>query len=155
MESRSQAAWKRVWIPPDETGELILDVPAGSPAALLFVSLAPLQAAEKSEPPKPPSHTVRTIEGWTVRVDDRLLAPPNDALGTRALRFLEYKLADINAVVAAEPLAKLQGVTLVLDLSHGKLRAMQYHPDAGWLQENGYATNLVARQTCPNLFSMQ
>lgn len=101
------------------------------------------RAAARPEPPKPTSHTVRNIEGWTVRVDDRLLAPPNDVLGLRALRFLEYKLSDIKAVVAAEPLAKLQAVTLVLDLSHGKLRSMQYHPDAGWLRNNGYATNLV------------
>ena len=34
----------------------------------------------------PPASQARTpsgtIEGWTVRVDDRLLAPPNDALGS-------------------------------------------------------------------------
>ena len=60
-----------------------------------------------------------------------------------ALRFLEYKLSDIKAVVAAEPLARLQAVTIVLDLTHGKLRSMQYHPSAGWLQANGYATNLA------------
>lgn len=114
--------------------------------AALLLALAPLAAlhgAEKPESPKPASHAVRNIEGWTVRVDDRLLAPPNNALGTRALRFLEYKLSDIQAVMAAEPLARLQAVTIVLDLSHGKLRAMQYHPSAGWLGQNGYATNLV------------
>ena len=105
--------------------------------------LAAPQRKDAPEPSKPASHAIRNIEGWTVRVDDRLLAPPNDELGARALRFLEHKLADIRAVVAAEPLAKLQGVTLVLDLSHGKLRSMQYHPSAGWLEANGYATNLV------------
>jgi hypothetical protein len=45
---------------------------------------------EKPEPPKPTSHTIRHVEGWTVRVDDRLLAPPNEEVGTRALRFLEH-----------------------------------------------------------------
>ncbi len=97
----------------------------------------------KPELSKPTSHTIRHVEGWTVRVDDRLLAPPNLALGARALRFLEYKLSDIRAVVAAGPLAKLQAVPIVLDLSHGKLRAMQYHPSADWLRENGYSTNLA------------
>jgi dipeptidyl-peptidase 4 len=111
--------------------------------ALLLAPLAGLPGAEKPEPTKPTSHATRQIEGWNVRVDDRLLAPPNDALGTRALRFLEHKLSDIKAVVAADPLAKLQAVTIVLDLSHGKLRAMQYHPSAGWLKVNSYATNLV------------
>jgi hypothetical protein len=96
-----------------------------------------------SEPAKPVSHALRDLEGWTVRVDDRLLAPPNEVLGARALRFLECKLADIKAVMAAEPLKKLQGVTLVLDLGHGKLRTVQYHPSADWLRENGYSTNLA------------
>src|SRR6202022_3474098 len=55
---------------------------------------------------KPVSHTKRTIEGWTIRVDDRLLIAPNDALGTKALRFLEGKLADIKAVVPEDRLKK-------------------------------------------------
>ncbi len=96
-----------------------------------------------AQPAKPASHSIRRVEGWTVRVDDRLLAPPNEALGAGALRFLECKLADIKAVVAAGPLARLQTVPIVLDLSHGKLSSMQYHPSADWLEENGYSTNLV------------
>jgi hypothetical protein len=99
--------------------------------------------AQVPAPAQPASHTLRNLEGWTVRVDDRLLAPPHDALGARALRFLESKLSDIKTVVAAEPLGRLQAVTIVLDLTHGKLRSMQYHPDAGWLKAPGYATNLV------------
>jgi hypothetical protein len=76
-------------------------------------------------------------------VDDRLLQPPDAALGTRCLRFLESRLADINAVVPEGPLAKLHAVTIVLDLTHGKLRSMQYHPSAGWLEANGYSTDLA------------
>ncbi len=101
------------------------------------------QKLPDSEPAKPVSRSVRNIEGWTVKVDDRLLVPPNEATGARACRFLEYKLADIKAVMAPEPLKRLQAVTIVLDLSHGKLRTMQYHPSAEWLQENGYSTNLA------------
>jgi hypothetical protein len=109
----------------------------------VFTLAIALPAIGEPEPPKPVSHTIRPIEGWTVRVDDRLLAPPDDVLGTAALRFLEGKLADIKAVVAPDRLARLQGVTIVLDLTHGKLRAMQYHPSAGWLKAHGYATNLA------------
>lgn len=105
--------------------------------------LAKAPAGEKSEPDKPASHTARTVEGWTVRVDDRLLRPPNDELGRRALRFLENKLADIKLVVPADRLKKLQAVTIVLDLTHGGLGAMQYHPDAGWLRGHGYAAELA------------
>src|SRR5690349_14043899 len=76
---------------------------------------------EKPELPKPTSRTVKMIEGWTVRVDDRLLKAPDDELGTRAMRFLENKLSDIKAVVPADKVKKLQTVTIVLDLTHGKL----------------------------------
>jgi putative heme-binding domain-containing protein len=101
----------------------------------------PVQAKPPSD--KPASHTVRTLEGWTVRVDNRLLQGPNAALGTEALRFLEHKLSDIKAVMPADNLRKLQAVVIVLDLSHGNLTAMQYHPSAGWLKRNGYSTDLA------------
>jgi hypothetical protein len=51
-------------------------------AALFAASWATgLCGAEKAEPPKPASHTIRQIEGWTARVDDRPLAPTNDLSG--------------------------------------------------------------------------
>jgi hypothetical protein len=85
----------------------------------------------------------RTIEGWRVRVDDRLLQPPNEELGTKALRFLEARLIDIKAVVPEKPLSQLQSVTIVLDLECGGLKSMQYHPSAGWLKSHGYSTELA------------
>jgi len=91
---------------------------------------------------KPSAHTAINLEGWTIRVDTRLLQAPNEALGKRALRFLENKLADIKVVVPQGPLKKLQAVTIVLDLSHGKLTSMQYHPSAGWLKGHGYKADL-------------
>lgn len=112
-------------------------------AGLILQNSIPAHAADSSDSSKPTSHTVRQIEGWTVCVDDRLLSPPNIELGARTLRFLEGKLADIKAVVRREPLAQLQAVTIVLDLNNGGLRNMQYHPDADWLKENGYSTNLA------------
>jgi hypothetical protein len=111
-------------------------------AATAGVSLCG-ESQPKDEPAKPASHTTRTIEGWTVRIDDRLLQPPGEQVGSRALRFLETRLADITVVVPAEPLAKLRAVTIVLDLTHGKLRAAQYHPSAEWLKKNGYSPDLA------------
>ena len=112
-------------------------------AALLLHAAAAVHAADAPVTAKPTSRTLRQIEGWTVRVDDRLLQPPNEALGQRALKFLDAKLTDITYVMAPEALAKLRNVNIVLDLIHGKLSPMQYHPEADWLCENGYATNLV------------
>ncbi len=89
------------------------------------------------------SRTIRQIEGWTVRIDDRLLQEPNRSLGDHCLKMLEAKLADIKAVVPSNRLQRLQAVPIVLDLNHGKLRAMQYHPSAEWLESHGYARDLA------------
>jgi hypothetical protein len=110
---------------------------------LAWFSLVTHSVGAADELAKPTSHTNRNVEGWTVRVDDRLLNGADAELGKRALRFLEAKLSDIKAVVPADKLTKLQAVTIVLDLTHGKLGPMQYHPDAGWLKANGYSTDLA------------
>lgn len=97
----------------------------------------------ETEPAKPLSHTDRSLAGWTVRIDDRLLQGPDATLGSQAVRFLEGKLHDIKAVVPPDKLQQLMAVTIVLDLTHGKLSAMQYHPSAAWLRDNGYSTDLA------------
>ena len=109
--------------------------------SLAFAAASP--ADEPKEPAKPTAHTDRKIEGWTVRLDDRLLLPANEAVTAKALKFLESRLADIKVVVPADKVEKLQAVPIVLDLTHGKLTSMQYHPSAGWLKDNGYSTELA------------
>ena len=111
----------------------------------LFLTGLACGVAKANEPaklPKPTSHTPRVIEGWTIRVDDRLLEEQNQELTQRALRFLEAKLSEIKVVVPADKVAKLQKVKIVLDLNHGNLGPMQYHPSAAWLKGQGYSTDL-------------
>ncbi len=98
-------------------------------------------AAEK--PPLPTAHTTRNIEGWNVRVDDRLLHGDGSAVGERALKLLGARLVAITIVVPEASLAKLRAITIELDLNYGDLRAMQYHPDADWLKDNGYSEKLA------------
>ncbi|QDU22362.1 M90 metallopeptidase family protein [Urbifossiella limnaea] len=118
-------------------------------ATLLLTASAtaadPLPVAPPPRPvvPLPAAHTTHVIEGWNVRVDDRLKLPGNDDLRRTSLRFLENKLADIIIVMPPDRLAKLRKVTIQLDLDYGQIGPMQYHPSAGWLKNNGYATNLA------------
>ncbi len=111
---------------------------------LLLALVAPAWAEEPPKPElsKPEHRSEQTLVGWVVRVDDRLLAEPNAALGQRALKLLEARLTDIANVVAPGPLAELRKVPIVLDLTHGGLKSMQYHPSADWLTGNGYAADL-------------
>lgn len=103
-----------------------------------------IQTAHGDEtPPLPKAHTTKKIEGWTVRVDNRLLKGEHKQTGEQALKLLTARLIAITAVMPEKSLAKLRQVTIQLDLTHGELTAMQYHPSAGWLKENGYSPELA------------
>ena len=108
----------------------------------LLASFAP-GAEEAVAPPLPTSHTTRRIEGWAVRVDDRLLQGDGAAVGERAIKLLTARLVGIGAVVPEGKLARLREVPIQLDLTHGALRPMQYHPSAGWLKAHGYSGQLA------------
>lgn len=69
----------------------------------LVAQMAAAGQFSKPEPSNPTARTLRRIDGWTVRVDDR----------QHALRFLDCNFADIRDVVAAESLAKLQSLRRV------------------------------------------
>lgn len=105
-----------------------------------ILTLAPC-VAPAAEPAKPESRTTRNIEGWTVRIDDRLVS--GDPKGERILKSLESRLSNIVAIVGEEHVAKLRTVQIVLDQSHGTMTSMQYHPSAKWLTDNGYAADLA------------
>lgn len=126
-----------------EFGNAETSVLVGDALAKGMMELLTPKKKEKAEPAKPTSRTDRKLAGWTVRVDNRLLTGPDEPLGVRALKFLEGKLSDIQAVMPKDKLEKLQSVVIVLDLTHGKLGPMQYHPSAGWLTANGYSPDLA------------
>ncbi|MDB6030154.1 MAG: Metallopeptidase [Verrucomicrobiales bacterium] len=113
--------------------------------AFLFIFALPAPAANvpAKRPALPTKHTTRNIEGWTVRVDDRLLSGDGAAQGERALKLLTARLVAITIVVPEKSLAKLRAINIELDLDYGALKPMQYHPDVGWLKENGYSEKLA------------
>ena len=110
---------------------------------ILGLCLVCASAFASVPPALPTKHTTRNIEGWSVRVDDRLLAGENVAIGERALKLLTARLVAIEIVLPEPALTKLRAVTIELDLDYGELKAMQYHPDAGWLKEHGYSETLA------------
>lgn len=110
---------------------------------LLCLTLLCVRAATAELPAIPTAHTTRNLEGWNVRVDDRLLHGDNAAQGEQALKLLTARLVAITIVVPEKALAKLRAVTIELDLDYAGLIPMQYHPDAGWLKEHGYSEKLA------------
>ena len=112
---------------------------------ILMLLAVPAFSADVSAklPPLPSSHATRQIEGWNVRVDERLLSGDAAATGEQAIKLLSARLFLISIVVPERPLAKLRQVTIQLDLTHGALRNMQYHPSVAWLKEHVYSEQLA------------
>jgi hypothetical protein len=108
-----------------------------------LVSLVYPPSSRAASADQPASRAERSIEGFRVRVDDRLLpGGAEEEVGRAALAFLTAKLADVRIVVPADKLERLRQVTIVLDASCGDLHAMQYHPSGDWLEANGYPRDL-------------
>lgn len=108
---------------------------------VLFLAITSCALAT-AKPALPTAHTNRDLEGWNIRVDDRLLNGESAELGAQALKLLNARLVAITFVVPKDSLEKLRAVTIQLDLDYGGLSPMQYHPGAEWLKENGYHENL-------------
>jgi hypothetical protein len=133
---RLLAAAAILW--PAMSGAVTRATPADAPTAT--------PVAAETTPPKPTqptSRSRRTIEGFSILVDDCLLpGGADEALGREALAFLTAKLTEIRIVLPKEKVDVLRKVTIVLDKECGTLGSMQYHPSADWLADNGYPRSL-------------
>jgi hypothetical protein len=122
--------------------------------AILCLCLASASAAETKKPERdtPPKieRDELKIEGWRVELDRRLAEGGERAdVGRLAVRLLGDKLYEIAQFLPEDRLQKLRAVSIVVDLDHGKLTSMQYHPGAGWLKEHGYDPALVKKVHIP------
>lgn len=119
-------------------------------AVSLFAAYS-VQAAPPKERDNPPKieRTEKKIEGWRTLFDRRLLSGEHAELGRRAERLLTANLYELSEIMPAAALEKLRAVTITVDLDHGKLTSMQYHPSAGWLKDNGYSEALAKQVHIP------
>ena len=108
-----------------------------------LLSLLSLHALAAEKTPIPTAYTTQQIEGWNVRIDNRLLKGESAPIGDRALKLLNARLVAITVVVPEKALAKLRAITIELDLDYAGLTPMQYHPGVEWLKQKGYSESLV------------
>ena len=100
--------------------------------ALLLPAPFALHAAEA-----PAGYQTRAVEGWTLRISDKLLADQKEAVDA-AMPFLQKQLAEIVRVVPPAAVKKLREVPIFFtpqpDGRHG---TAEYHPEVGWLRDHG------------------
>lgn len=79
-------------------------------------------------------YELREIEGWTVRVNRRLL----DGRGAAALKLLESRLQEVVRLVPLLAVVELRKVPIWLGVDDGHAPGAEYHSSRDWLTANGY-----------------
>ncbi len=110
---------------------------------IILMTALSVRAFAGDVPALPTAYTTRNVEGWNVRVDDRLCSGEGAEKGVRALKLLNARLVAISVIVPEKALAKLRAVTIEMDFNYGALRPMQYHGEVDWLKKNGYSEALA------------
>ncbi len=79
----------------------------------------------------------REVEGWTVHIEEAL-QDREPEVSSKALALLEEQCRKVIEIVPETIVKKLQRVPLWLSLPHeGRRPRAEFHPDKGWLIENG------------------
>lgn len=113
---------------------------------LPLILLIPFAVATAAEPFFEP--VVQKMEGWTVHVDPALLEGDHAEAGGAALKMLGNHLYFLTLLVAEPQLTDLRKCEIWIEREH-ELKAMQYHPDAGWLTNHGYDPRLAKKVHIP------
>ncbi len=92
---------------------------------------------------------IRQVEGWTVKVDPKLLDPKQSEVAERAFKALANHLQRIEFILPEEKVAELRRLPIWLELHNPVLANMQYHPDRGWLVAHGHDPRLVKHVHIP------
>jgi dipeptidyl-peptidase-4 len=83
------------------------------------------------------THETRDVLGWKLRVSKALLTDETQATA-KAIALLEQQLAEIIRVVPAKAVDELKKVPLWFSPEYpGVPPRAEFHPDAGWLKDNG------------------
>ncbi len=91
-----------------------------------------------------PVYETRTISGWTVHVRQELLRKDTKAATSKAMRLLKRQLDEVVKVVPPQAVAELRKVPLWISPEYpGDIPRAAYHPDPGWLKENGRDTAMA------------
>jgi len=124
--------------------------PATRPASKAVAQAAAKPAAKAAAKPRFYDPVKKELEGWTLAVDPRLLAPQNKELSAKVFKALANHLQRITYILPEDKVAQLQKLKIWIELENKKLGSMQYHPSRGWLVGNGHDPRLVKHVHIPN-----
>ena len=115
--------------------------------ALLFGVLS--QAMAEKEENKFYDQIVKKLEGWTIKVDPKLLENENNEFKDQVFTALANHLQRIKYILPAAKVKEMQKLPIWLDHHYEPLGSMQYHPGATWLRANKHDPRLVKHVHIP------
>ena len=95
----------------------------------------PLVVLAKLEYDPTSAYRERSLHGWRVMVNEKLLAETN--LCAPTLQLLGAQLAQITNVIPAQPLAQLRQIPIWVERASQQFACMCYHESEAWLRTNG------------------
>ena len=115
--------------------------------ALLFGALS--QAMAEKEENKFYDPIVKKLEGWTIKVDPKLLQKEHKQFKAQVFTALANHLQRIKYILPEAKVKTLQKLPIWLDHHYEPLGSMQYHPGATWLRANKHDPRLVKHVHIP------
>ena len=115
--------------------------------ALMFGALGQAVAEKKENKFYDP--IVKKLEGWTIKVDPKLLKNENNELKSQVFTALANHLQRIKYILPEAKVKALQKLPIWLDHHYEPLGSMQYHPGVTWLRANRHDPRLVKHVHIP------
>ena len=117
--------------------------------AIALVSSALGQAVAWDDEKKFYDPIVKKLEGWTIKVDPKLLKNENNELKSQVFTALANHLQRIKYILPEDKVKALQKLPIWLDHHYEPLGSMQYHPGVTWLRANKHDPRLVKHVHIP------
>jgi len=104
---------------------------------VVLTGIAGTRAYDKPANKDTESHESRTISGWVVKINKKLLKTDGERT-EKAMVLLKGQLDEVKRVVPAGALKEIQKVTIWVSPEYpGVQPRAEYHPGAAWLRDNG------------------
>ena len=107
------------------------------------------QAVAEKEEKKFYDPVVKKLEGWTIKVDPKLLQKEHKQFKAQVFTALANHLQRIKYILPEAKVKALQKLPIWLDHHYEPLGSMQYHPGATWLRANKHDPRLVKHVHIP------
>ena len=117
---------------------------------IIAVALGALGQAQAEEKEKKFYDPVpKKLEGWTIKVDPKLLEKEHKTFKANVFKALANHLQRIKFILPEAKVKALQKLPIWLDYHYEPLGSMQYHPGATWLRANRHDPRLVKHVHIP------